>query len=394
MANRIEVGAAYLAGLAQGLALVVVPAAATALTSAASYGLSSARFGLLFAPMAAAAVVVSAAAGELAGRWGMKLIFLLGLVLNLAAMVLLVASRPLAGEPAAFTVLLVGMAALGGGFGAVLTGVNAYVPAFFPRRPEPALTALHTLLGAGTALAPVFVALLGAARWTRLPLAVAVLLLVLLIAAAGQPMVVPLPPRRTAQRRLPRRLWLFVAMVGLYGICETLFGNWAVLYWHEQRGMPAPEAGAVLAVFWALVTVGRLLIALLGRWLPPRRVYTVLPILLIAAFLLIPRARGAEQAILVFALAGLGCSALLPLSIAFAEEQFPPLAEVLAGELIAVYMIGYGLASFGVGPLAARGFGLEAIYPAAAVLAAVMTALGFVLMRRRPVARLSGIPSA
>lgn len=383
MASRVEIGAVYLGGLAQGLALVAVPAAAAALTSTASYGLTAAQFGLLFAPMAAAAVLASALAGELAGRWGMKPIFLLGLALDLAAMALLVASRPLAGAPFAYTVLLVAMAALGGGFGAVLTGVNAFVPAFFPRRAESALTALHTLLGAGTALAPVFVALLGAARWTMLPLAVAIVLLALLIAAAGQPLAVHVPPRRAARRGIPARLWLFLVMAGLYGICETLFGNWAVLYWHGQRGLTAAEAGAVLAVFWALVTAGRLLVALAARWLPPRRVYAFLPILLLAAFLLIPRASGAGEAILVFGLAGLGCSALLPLSIAFAEEQFPAWAEVLSGELIAVYMVGYGLASFGVGPLTADGFGLGRIYPAAAVLAVVMAILGSVLMRRR-----------
>lgn len=391
MANRVEIGAVYLGGLAQGLALVVVPAAASALTSAAGYGLSTGQYGLLFAPMAAAAVIASAAAGEIAGRWGMKHILVLGLALDLAAMVLLALSRPLARQPAAYPVLLVAMAALGGGFGAVLTAVNAYVPAFFPRRAEPALTALHTLLGAGTALAPVFVALLGAGRWTVLPLGVAILLAILLAAAWGQPLAIVAAPRRAQGRRaIPARLWAFVAIAGLYGICETLFGNWAVLYWHGQRGLTVAEAGAVLAVFWALVTAGRLATAALARWVPPRRVYPVLPLLLIVAFLLIPRAAGAAEALAVFALAGIGCSAMLPLSIAFAEEQFPALAEVLAGELIAVYMIGYGLASFGVGPLAARGFGLAHIYPAAAVLALAMAVLGLALVRRRPASAGSG----
>ncbi|MGH9535966.1 MAG: MFS transporter, partial [Terriglobales bacterium] len=188
MADRIEIGAVYLGGLAQGLALVAVPAAAAALTSAAGYGLSAAQYGMLFAPLAAAAVVASAAAGEVAGRAGMKPIFLLGLGLDLVAMALLAASRGFEHQPAAYPLLLAAMAALGGGFGAVLTAVNAYVPAFFPQRQEAALTALHTLLGAGTALAPVFVALLGPRRWTLLPLAVAVLLGALWTAAATRPL--------------------------------------------------------------------------------------------------------------------------------------------------------------------------------------------------------------
>lgn len=382
MANRIEIGAVYLGGLAQGLALVAVPAAASALTSRAGYGLSAAQYGMLFAPMAAAAVVASAVAGDVAGRWGMKPILLLGLALDFAAMALLVASRPLQGQAAAYGVLLAAMAALGGGFGATLTAVNAYVPAFFPRHAEPALTALHTLLGAGTALAPLLVAILGGQRWTLLPLGVAAALLALLVAAVSQPMELAAPRRGTkGHTRAPARLWAFVAMALIYGICETLLGNWAVPYWHGQRGLTAAAAGVVLAVFWALVTVGRLGVAVAARWLPPRRMYPVLPVLLLVALALIPRVGGSGGAIAVFALAGLGCSALLPLTIAFAEEQFPTLAEALSGELIAVYMIGYGLASFGVAPLAARGFGLGNIYHAAAILALAMAGLGFELTR-------------
>ncbi|MGH9535134.1 MAG: hypothetical protein ACRD2E_09770, partial [Terriglobales bacterium] len=198
------------------------------------------------------------------------------------------------------------------------------------------------------------------------------------------PLALAPPPRRAPGRRAsaPLSLWAFVALALIYGICETLLGNWAVPYWHDQRGLSAATAGLVLAVFWACVTAGRLGTAVLARWLPPRRLYPLLPLLLLAAFVLIPRVRGGASAMAVFALAGVGCSALLPLTIAFAEERFPALAEMLSGELIAVYMVGYGVASFGVGPLAARGFALGGLYTAAAVLALVMAVLGFVLLRR------------
>ena len=55
-----------------------------------------------------------------------------------------------------------------------------------------------------------------------------------------------------------------------------------------------------------------------------------------------------------FCLAGLGCSALLPLTISLGRHDAP------AGHLIACYQLGYGLAAFGITPLHDRaGIGLR-----------------------------------
>ena len=86
--------------------------------------------------------------------------------------------------------------------------------------------------------------------------------------------------------------------------------------------------------------------------------------------------------IVAFALAGLGCSALLPLPISFGEKELTAIAAAVAGGLIAFYQIGYGIAAFGVGPLQTReGLGLNAIYGGTALVALVMAALSFVVVR-------------
>jgi hypothetical protein len=41
----------------------------------------------------------------------------------------------------------------------------------------------------------------------------------------------------------------------------------------------------------------------------------------------------------------------LPLSISFGGGEFPRLAAVMAGGLIAFYQLGYGVAAFATGPL-------------------------------------------
>lgn len=87
--------------------------------------------------------------------------------------------------------------------------------------------------------------------------------------------------------------------------------------------------------------------------------------------------------ILAFGLAGLGCSALLPLTISFGQGEPVAITASVAGFLIAFYQMGYGLAVFGVGPLEARtGLTLNQVYSITAAVALVMAALSFVVEAR------------
>ena len=116
-----------------------------------------------------------------------------------------------------------------------------------------------------------------------------------------------------------------------------------------ERGVPARDAAFALTAFWVMVTLGRLIVALLERFVPARWIYRALPILLAIAFQVVARATG--TGIAGFGAAGLACSAFLPFSISFAGTEFPRQAATMSGALIAFYQIGYGIAAFGVGPL-------------------------------------------
>jgi len=85
-----------------------------------------------------------------------------------------------------------------------------------------------------------------------------------------------------------------------------------------------------------------------------------------------------------FCLAGLGCSALLPLTISFGQEKLADLQTEVAGGVIACYQAGYGVAAFGVGPLVNAGVRVPAIFAGSAVVAAVMGVFSLVVARGRP----------
>jgi hypothetical protein len=89
----------------------------------------------------------------------------------------------------------------------------------------------------------------------------------------------------------------------------------------------------------------------------------------------------AAAGIALFALAGLGCSALLPLTISFGEEDLTAISAAMAGGVIAFYQLGYGIAAFGVGPLQGAGISLSAIFGFTAFIAAAMALLSFFVAR-------------
>jgi MFS transporter, FHS family, glucose/mannose:H+ symporter len=391
-ASRTEIGLVYFAGIVQGLALVTFPAASSIFTRPDGFGFDSTRYGAMFVPQVVMAVLASGLAPELARRSSLRRVLLTGIAGSFASMMLLALSRLLLGAPdMAFGVLLLATGALGLGFGATVMALNTYAEAFFPGRTDGAVLALNALLGLGTALAPVLVAIvIGMGAWWLLPVVVACIL-VLIFAVV---LIAPLrldpattagggTPRAIGAGTLPRRFWLYAAAIFLYGILETLNGNWATLYLSGERGVSALGASMALAAFWAMVTIGRVLVAVISARVSVRSIYVGLPLLLLITFQLISRVEGETGGILAFAMAGLACSAFLPLSISFAGNEFPRLSAAMAGWLIAFYQLGYGLAAFGTGPLRDLiRLPFSTIFAAGGVVALPLAVIAALIIRR------------
>lgn len=390
--DRREVAVVYAAGLVQGVALVTFPAASSILTSSTYYDLSSTQYGALFIPQAVLAIVAALLGTRLTERWGTKQVFLAGLAADLTSMVLLFVSQLLIGGALAYPVLLLATTCLGIGFGLTVPTVNRYAAAFFPAAVERAVLYLNALLGLGTALAPLFVALfVGLGFWWGLPVLVAVAVVVLLAVAVALPLQTAedaAASDRTGRERarlvLPSRFWVFAAFAVLYGIVETMSGNWSTLYMTNSLGASATRASVALTAFWGMVTVGRILFAAIEHRLKPSVTYRILPLVVVIAFVIVARLPygSVTAGVLAFGLAGLGCSALLPLTIGFGQEELTSISTFAAGGLIAAYQVGYGLAAFGVGPLEeGLQLSLSTIFGLAAVVAAVLGVLSFVVVR-------------
>jgi predicted MFS family arabinose efflux permease len=386
-AGRREVLTVYVIGLFQGLSLVAFPAAATILTSPTGYNLSRSQYGVLFVPQVAMAILGSISLPGLGARFALKRVLLAGLLADTLAMSLLAGSNSLQGEALAFPMLLIATGALGLGFGLTLGAISTYAGAFMPARRDVALTTLNVLLGLGTALSPFLIALFtSVGEWWYLPLLAAAGLGVLSVLTLVQPMTLPglpaVPAARKTRSSIPSVFWVFAAALVIYGIGETMFGNWGTTEL-VSKGVAATSANNALAAFWAAVTIGRLAISLVSARVPSTGIYVVLPWAIGGALLLVPAAGSAAAGIAVFAFGGLACSGFFPMTIGYGEATFPGMVELAAGWLIAAYQVGYGLAAFGAGALQHL-VSLTTLFRLSAAIMLIAAGLAQVVARRQP----------
>jgi predicted MFS family arabinose efflux permease len=384
-ATRTETSVVYAAGAVQGIVLVTFPAASTIFTDPDRYDLSNTQYGVLFLPQVATAITASLLGAGLARRFGTKRVYLAGLICGIVSMLLLILSQFFESNTAvAFPLLLVATAFLGVGFGLTVPALNTLTAAFHPAGVESSVLVLNALLGLGTALAPVFVAIfVGLGFWWGLPVMSAILLVGLVAVSLGLPLRTEARSSARAASGIPRRFWIYGGFAVLYGVCETVNGNWSQLDMTSELGASTTEAAIALTTFWAMVTVGRVVFAAVDRWLSVRTTYHVLPFLLAATFVLIALLPDGSTAagVVAFGVAGLGCSALLPLTIGFGEKELAAMAAAVAGGVIAFYQLGYGIAAFGVGPLLDHGVALSTVYGLSAIIAVIMGCVSFGVTR-------------
>ena len=264
MATSAETRVVNAAGVVQGIALVTFPAASTILTDPAEYDLSSSQYGALFLPQVVTAIIAALLGARLGERFGTKQVYVAGLCAGLVSMTLLLASAFVAGDAGAYPLLLLATATLGAGFGLTVPALNTLTADFHPNAPDRAVLVLNALLGFGTVLAPVFVAIFdGLGAWWGLPLVSATLLVVLVLVSVRLPLEIRTAPATASSqppRGIPRRFWAYAGFAVLYGICETVNGNWAQLDMTDL-GASTTAASLALTAFWGMVTLGRILFA-------------------------------------------------------------------------------------------------------------------------------------
>jgi fucose permease len=221
-----------------------------------SFGLNLDALGMLLATFAAGYFVASALNGRVLARVGVGVV----LAVSCTLMGLSLIGYSLA--PSWPTMVALGAAA-GAGGGTIDAALNVFATAHGARY----LNWLHAAFGFGAAIGPlVMTAILSSGRdWSVGYLSVGIAQLFL---AVGYWLLRhrfggPTAPA-TAQAVNPTALirqplaWLSVAMFFVYVGIEIGAGQWTYSLFTLERGVPAAVAGVWLSVYWASLTIGRL----------------------------------------------------------------------------------------------------------------------------------------
>ena len=346
----------YLSGFLVGIALVLFPAAGSILTDADFHGFTSTQFGSIFIPQIVLAILTSLSAPKIAEKVGMKTVMLIGLASLLVATTLLGASNWFLEGNIDYWIVMGGTAALGAGFGFTITALNPFAYTLFPGKETSAVTAMHILLGAGTASAALFLnAFVGQGIWYGAPFAVSAIVLLMILFTL--PITLKLPHSETEQssnEKIPFKIWLFALAVFLYGACEATLGNWGALFLEKSGGLSVSDAALGLSVVWGFVALGRIAFTFYALRFSTKWVYIIAPFIVAIVFFTLPQAEGRSLLLAYMAFAGLGMSILFPLSISSATDQFPKYAAIISGVLVAAIQLGTGFSSNVIGYLNER----------------------------------------
>ena len=337
----------YLSAFLVGISLVLYPAAGNLFTSADFHGFTSSQYGSIYIPQIVLAIITSLSAPKIAERKSMKLVMIMGLAALFVSNLLLAASHFVMEGNLDYVLIMLGTGFLGAGFGFTITALNPFAYNLFPGKETSAVTAMHILLGAGTAAAALFLNyFVNLGSWYVGPAIIAGLVFIMLLFTASVNLTLPVTEKvENETSGIPFKVWIFGLAVFLYGACEATFGNWGTIFLEKSGGLTTTDAALGLSLFWGFIAIGRIIFTFYALKYPTKWVLILAPILIIGVFYALPSIEGRSMLLGCMALGGLGMSIIFPVTISTATEQFPKYAAFISGILVAAIQLGTGFSS-------------------------------------------------
>jgi fucose permease len=363
-------------GLPEGLLGVAWP------SIRAEFGLSLDSLGMLLATAAGGYAIASTFSGRVLNRFG------IGTVLAVSCGVTGTALVGYSVAPGWPTMVALG-AVLGAGGGMIDAALNVYAAINHGPR---VLNWMHAAFGLGAALGPLIMTAVIASglSWSvgYIGVAIAQLGLALgywLLRARFSGTAPTAHPRRASAEllRVPL-LWLSVAIFFVYAGIEITAGQWAYSLFTESRGLSTTTAGIWISVYWASLTVGRILFGVVVNHVSVDSLLRACMLAAIVASGLIWLNVQTFLSLSGLAVIGLVLAPMFPSLIATTPARLGerPAADAIGWEVGAA-VLGAALLPGVVGILAAR-LGLEVVGLCLVVAACVLFGLHELLVRLSP----------
>lgn len=349
-------------------------------------GTTLGTLGILFTMIFLGALLTQTVSGPIMDRVGQRPVLLASVPLLVLGMGVVLLSR-------LFPLTVACALVAGLGYGGIDVGTNVLIAETYPRRSVSALNLLNLFFGIGAVVGPALAGLTLALWGTALPAlwtAIAVLLgLVPFLWAlpqrrAGAAVAGAQPHLETGRVYRVPALWLAGLLLFLYVGAEMGMGGWAAAFMNRSVALALDQAALVASGFWLMLTIGRILAALLGTRLSSTRVLaSSLAGALLGSVLLLIGLGNAAASIAAILVLGLSCGPIFPTVLAVTAGRFHGASGKASSVVIAMGSTG-GMIMPWLQGLAMESGGPRALAALVALGAAAMVALyGVTLLTSR-----------
>jgi fucose permease len=341
--KTVTIVVVFILAFLTGVNFVVFPALGTAFTDPSLFGLSSSQFGNLFIPQVICIIISCLGAPFLVNKLGPKIVLGSGLLLMIVSTGILWLLQYNMDSHLLFSILMILVACMGLGFGLSITTLNPLAASLFEEGKSSAILLLQFLVGLGTSTSPLMMSLIGDVKnWMYVPgsifIVVSAACAAFLFLKVEKGAFFELPDHF----KIPRKLWIFFAVIILYGFIEGTFGSFGGIILKNQ-GLDNNKASLGLSLFWGGIALNRLLFGIFSKKNDLSNIFLFSPLLVgVLLFILLVYPNINILLLLMFFI-GFFMGSIFPGSIGWGTVEFPTLSVLVSGFLMAANQIGTGV---------------------------------------------------